>query len=157
VLDEQFDIVFSSYGALCWLGDLARWASIAARYVKPGGLFYLVEMHPFPAIFASAEADLPGVTFSATHPYTSGSQPRPEDVGATTRDPAHGTVYSWNHGLGEVLTALLGAGLRLEFVHEFPYAHYQRFVALRQRDDGYWHWSDARNTMPLLFSVRATK
>ncbi|HKS69748.1 MAG TPA: class I SAM-dependent methyltransferase [Ktedonobacterales bacterium] len=156
-LDERFDIVFTSYGALCWLGDLDRWASIVARSVKPGGIAYLVEMHPFSNMLAAAELDPPGATFRIAAPYFTPAAPLAEDVGATTRDPAHATVYAWSHGLGEILSALLGAGLRLDYVHEFPYTFYRRFPELVQRDDGYWHWPDATNTLPLLFSVRATR
>ena len=46
VVHEQFDIVFTSYGALCWLPDIARWAQVAASFVKPGGFFYMAEFHP---------------------------------------------------------------------------------------------------------------
>lgn len=168
-LDEQFDIVYTSYGALCWLGDLDRWAAVVARYVRPGGIAYLVEMHPFSnmlAVGASDQSDSTGRTFQATAPYFSPATPLAEDVGATTRDPAHATVYAWSHGLGEILTALLATGLRLEYMHEFPYTFYRRFPALVQGADGYWHWPDApaasdplnpTNTLPLLFSVRATR
>jgi 2-polyprenyl-3-methyl-5-hydroxy-6-metoxy-1,4-benzoquinol methylase len=38
-IDEQFDMVFTSYGALCWLPDIKRWAEIAAGFVKPGDSF----------------------------------------------------------------------------------------------------------------------
>ena len=157
-LDEQFDIVFMSYGALCWLGDLDRWARLVARYVRPGGIAYLVEMHPFSNMLAPAdEADPTGGTFHIAAPYFTPDAPLPEDVSATTRDPAHATVYAWSHGLGEILNALLGAGLRLDYVHEFPYTFYRRFPALVQHDDGYWHWPDATNTLPLLFSARAVR
>lgn len=155
MLDEQFDIVFTSYGALCWLGDLDRWAAVLARYVRPGGIAYLVEIHPFSNMLATGEGDPTGGTFQAAAPYFTSAAPLAEDVGATTRDPAHATVYAWSHGLGEILSALLAAGLRLEYVHEFPYTFYRRFPALVRRDDGYWHWPDGTNTLPLLFSVRA--
>ncbi|TMB65463.1 MAG: class I SAM-dependent methyltransferase, partial [Chloroflexi bacterium] len=51
-LSEQFDIVFTSYGALCWLPDMHRWAEIVARFLKPGGTFYMVEFHPMSGVFA---------------------------------------------------------------------------------------------------------
>ena len=47
VLDEEFDIVFTSYGVLVWLPDLDRWASTIQRLLRPGGTFYIVEFHPF--------------------------------------------------------------------------------------------------------------
>ena len=50
-LDERFDVVFTSYGVLFWLKDLARWAEIVARFLKPGGTFYVVELHPFVNVF----------------------------------------------------------------------------------------------------------
>lgn len=158
VLNEQFDVVFTSYGALCWLGDLDRWASVVARSVRPGGIAYLVEMHPFSNMLApAAESDATGGTFRIAAPYFTPAAPLAEDVGATTHDPAHATVYAWSHGLGEILSALLGAGLRLDYIHEFSYTFYRRFPALVRRDDGYWHWPDATNTLPLLFSARARR
>ncbi len=42
-----FDVVFVSWGAIEWLPDLERWAGIVARHLKPGGTFYLAEIHPF--------------------------------------------------------------------------------------------------------------
>lgn len=172
VLDERFDMVFTSYGALCWLDDLDRWAAVVARYLRPGGIAYLVEMHPFSNMLAAEESDPTGRTLCAAAPYFTPAAPLAEDVGATTRDPAHATVYAWSHSLGEILSALLGAGLRLEYVHEFPYTFYRRFPALERGTDGYWHWPETpetpdppdepgapepNNTLPLLFSVRATR
>jgi len=163
-LDEQFDIVFTSYGALFWLPDLAGWARLIARCLKRGGVFYMVEMSPGanmlsfrPAGEASGErADL---TFQVANPYAHTAEPQVETN--TTPDGTE-TVYVWSYGLGETLTALIQAGLRLEYVHEFPFVHYQRFPILVQGDDGYWRWpapaaADALNTAPLLFSTLARK
>ena len=46
-----FDIVFCSYGVLCWLPDLTRWGEIVAHYLEPGGIFYIAEAHPFIRVF----------------------------------------------------------------------------------------------------------
>lgn len=51
VLDEQFDVVFTSYGVLGWLPDLDRWGAIVGRYLKPGGIVFIVEAHPTMLIF----------------------------------------------------------------------------------------------------------
>ncbi|WIG60200.1 MAG: hypothetical protein OJF49_002948 [Ktedonobacterales bacterium] len=158
-LNEQFDIVFTSYGAVCWMSDLTRWAEVVARYVRPGGVFYMVEMHPFANMLAAADdgTNTDAERFAARYPYFHNMEPVAEDVRATTGDPEHGTVFAWSYGLGEVITALIAAGLRLEYVHEFPLAHYQRFLALARGERGYWRWPDARATLPMLFSLRATK
>lgn len=153
-LDERFDIVFASYGALCWMPDLARWAEIVARYVKPGGEFYIVDMHPFGMLFESQHAHATDTTFQVVAPYFHGAQPVAERAQHT--GGAAGMVYAWHYGLGEVISALVDAGLHITFVHEFPMAHYQQFPVLVPREDGLWHWPEGSgNTMPLLFSILA--
>ena len=52
VLDEEFDVVFTSYGVLVWLPDLDRWARTIRRMLRSGGTFYLVEFHPFPHLYS---------------------------------------------------------------------------------------------------------
>lgn len=149
-LDEQFDIVYTSYGALCWLPDLTRWAEVVARYVRPGGIVYMVEMHPTGTMFSGAPSDDAGQRFQIANPYFHTADPAPEDDG-------HGnTVYVWTYSLGEVVTALLDAGLRLDYLHEFPMSFYHQFPALIHGEDEYWRWPpDSGNSMPLLFSLRA--
>src|ERR1041385_7753625 len=46
VLDGEFDVVYTSRGVLGWLPEVAGWATVVARYVRPGGRFYLNEIHP---------------------------------------------------------------------------------------------------------------
>jgi SAM-dependent methyltransferase len=149
-LDEQFDIVYTSYGALCWLPDLTRWAQVAVRYVRPGGIFYMVEMHPSGVMFASDGSDEAGTRFQVANPYFHQTEPASEEDGRGN------TIHVWTFSLGEVVTALLDAGLRLDFLHEFPMSFYRQFPALVHGEDEYWRWpATSGNTMPLLFSLRA--
>ena len=55
VLDQRFDVVFTSYGALTWLPDLERWADVAAHFLEPGGFLYVVDSHPFGSVFYDEE------------------------------------------------------------------------------------------------------
>jgi SAM-dependent methyltransferase len=55
LLDDEFDIVFTSYGVLAWLPDLTRWAEVIAHFLKPGGIFYIVEFHPFFCVFDDSD------------------------------------------------------------------------------------------------------
>ncbi len=72
VLHDEFDIVFTSYGVLYWLPDLRGWADVVARFLKPGGTFFIVEHHPFASVFdLDADGDL-----RAVHPYLGGSEPQ---------------------------------------------------------------------------------
>ena len=158
--DGQFDSVYASYGALFWLADLPRWAAIVARLLAPGGSLTMVEMHPFANALAEDPADSPATQprFRMASPYTHAPQPLEEPVtlrGAAT--PEEATLYLWNYGLGELLTALITAGLRIEYLHEFPLAHYRRFPSLVRGEDGWWRWSSPDQTLPMLFSLRAAK
>ncbi len=152
-LDEQFDIVIASYGALCWMPDLPGWAEIAARYVRPGGTFFLVDMHPIANTLSADASDVAGARFRVAHRYFSAAEPLSESVEAGDGQP--GTIYVWSYGLCEVLTALIRAGLRLDEVREHPMTFYRQFPALVRGADGYWHWPTPENTLPLLFSVKA--
>jgi SAM-dependent methyltransferase len=152
VLHEQFDIIFTSYGALCWLPNLERWARIVREYLKPDGVFYIVDMHPVAGLF---ERDGGGLRLCEHTSYFHTSQPFREDV-PTQEDGVTMPLYSWSYNLGEVISALLAAGLRLEYLHEFPQTFYQQFPALLLGDDRYWHWPSPEHTLPLLFSIRAT-
>ena len=155
MLDEQFDIVFTSYGALCWMPDLTRWAEVVACYVRPGGTVFMVDMHPATGVFDTSQPDPTGLTFHVKHPYFHSPDPIPETVRADAGQPD--TVYAWSYGLGEVLTASIQAGLSIQEVREHPLTFYQQFPALVRGDDGYWRWPTPDNTLPLLFSLRATR
>src|SRR6059058_2117839 len=102
-LDERFDVVFTSYGVLFWLKDLARWAQIVARFLKPGGTFYVVELHPFINLFDN-EDDVTG--FRVRWPYFHAAGPVAVETHGTYADPQadyHSVEYSWGFGLGEVI------------------------------------------------------
>ena len=157
LLNETFDIVFTSGGVLCWLSDLGRWAEIIAHFLKPGGIFYLQDEHPFLNVFD----DSPGVTDLRTrYPYFHTAEPLRIEGPLPHSDPAtnqQGVEYSWSYSFSDVLNALLGAGLHLEFLHEFSHGGNRRFPFMRQGEDGQWQWQDPANAIPLTFSLQARK
>jgi SAM-dependent methyltransferase len=157
VLDGAFDIVFTSYGVLYWLPDLRRWAEVVAHFLQPGGTFAIVEFHPFSAVF-DPESD---AGLQVTFPYFPGPEPlRFETSGsyAAATPGYEGVEYGWTHPLSEVVNALLAAGLRIVSQREFPYTYEQRFPFMERGDDGCWRLPGALDgTIPLLFSLRATK
>lgn len=157
VLRGEFDIVFTSYGVLWWLPDLRRWADVVAHFLKPGGLFSLVEFHPFAAVFESE-----GVTdLQPRYPYFSGPEPmRIETSGsyATSTPGYQGVEYGWNHPLSEVVAALLASGLRIESLRELPATVYPSFPFLERGEDGLWRLPGALDGMiPLQYSLKATR
>jgi SAM-dependent methyltransferase len=157
-LTGQFDIVFTSYGVLGWLPDMTRWAQVVAHFVGPGGTFYIVEFHPFAWVFD----DAPGVTgLNVRYPYFPSREPlRFEDEG-TYADPAaqieHRATYSWPHTLGDIVTALVDAGLRIDFLHEFPFSPYQCWPFTELVGDREVRLKTHDGSVPLLFSIKATK
>jgi SAM-dependent methyltransferase len=157
VLAGEFDIVFTSLGVLCWLRDIEEWARIAARFLKPGGEFYLREAHPVTNVFDNSRA---AKGLDVRHSYFRKPEPTRWEPEGTYADPNAVVPYpsfEWTHGLSDVLNALLGAGLRLEFLHEFPYMSHDHFPFMEQGADGRWRIKGKPDTIPLMFSVKATK
>jgi SAM-dependent methyltransferase len=157
-LQGQFDIVFTSYGVKAWLPDIKRWAQVAAHFVRPGGTFYIVEFHPFAGVFD----DAPDVTDLRVHyPYFHSGEPLRFDGGdtyaAASAAVQHPTTYEWPHTLGDIVTALIDAGLRIEFLHEFPFMTYQHQPFTEVVADGKVRLKYHDGCVPLLFSIMATK
>ena len=156
VLDDQFDIVFTSYGILHWLRDLRRWAQVIEHFLKPGGFFYIVEDHPFMRVFRS-DSDQ-GI--KVDNPYFFSEAPyKAETEGsyATDFQGKKRTYYMWDHSLGEVINSLIEVGLRIEFLHEFPFALRAKFPTMVRGEDGYWRFTREHHMIPLLFSLKASK
>jgi SAM-dependent methyltransferase len=144
--DERYDIVVTNFGVLCWLPDIHQWAAVVAELLKPGGVFYLAEHHPI-ATALSDDLGADGDPIAIENPYFSTEGPA-----TSTAEPP----YKWTHGLGEILTALIEAGIELEFVNEHPFSVIQRSPEMVRDEDGVWRFgSDIE--MPLLVTVKGTR
>jgi SAM-dependent methyltransferase len=156
-LNAEFDVVFASHGVLCWLPDLDRWARVAAHFLRPGGVFCLIEGHPFPLVFDDTRTDR---DLRIGFPYFNPGEPlRIERRGSYAVPEAdfQSLMYEWVHPLSEVLGALLRAGLRLESFEEYPYAAWPMFPWMEARADGMWEFPAGSVSLPLMFSVTASK
>lgn len=157
VLRGQFEIVFASYGVLPWLSDLQRWASVIAHFLRPNGILYLVDDHPLMRTLSPQEdgnlvvANAYFFSEEPTRIAARGSYAAPADDQAPLRE-----WYIWNHSLGEILGAVIGAGLWIEFLHEFPFAMRAKFPGMERGDDGVWRRMEPP-AIPLLFSLQARK
>ncbi len=157
-LDEMFDIVYTSRGVLGWLPDIGRWAQVVAHAVRPRGFFYLTEIHPIALVFDDDD----GVTeLKLRYPYFTQSEPFAFEVKGSYADRT-ATVnqrfeYGWNHGLGEIVTALATAGLRIDFVHEFPFNEWPISFLQPAGDGTYRLRSPDEGRLPLFFSLKASK
>src|SRR6266700_5221921 len=158
ILTETFDVVYTGYGVLCWLDDLPAWGKIVARYLKPGGTFYLVDYHPS-ANLLDEDLDLQNLEASyprSCYPYQHVQYQHHSKKVALPPFEYRG-MSIWAYTLGDVLNALSDAGLHITYVHEQEYTFARRFEQMEQDQQGYWRWRDPNYHAPQLFSVRATR
>lgn len=155
LLEGQFDIVYTSYGVLCWLPDLSKWGAIISHFLRPGGFFYVVEGHPVLSVFDNSNT---ATRLEVTQSYFHNSEPiRWEPEGDYAERDAEVThfSYEWTHSLGDIVNALIDAGLRIEFLHEFPMSSYYWSPFTKQDKNGWWRTDQGR--IPMTFSVKAIK
>ena len=138
VLKGKFDIVFTSYGVLCWLPDLKKWAEIIAHFLKPGGFFYIVGCHPFMNAFENSRTT---TELKITQSYFHNPEPikwEPEGDYADSNAKVDHPSFEWAHSLGDILNSLIRAGLKIEFLYEFPLCCYKAIPFMMQDKDGWW-------------------
>lgn len=152
VLNKKFDIIFMSYGVLCWLSDLQNWAKIIKHFLKKGGIFYISELHPFTNILS--------YDFKFNFDYFD-KGPNIDDSTGTYADwnaKIKGSTYLWSYTISDVINALLKEGLKIEHVHEFPFTMYDQFPGLMKKNKkGQYVLKNKEIQIPLLFSLKATK
>jgi SAM-dependent methyltransferase len=156
-LRDRFDIVYTGKGAVCWLPDLGAWGRVVARYLKPGGLFYVLDDHP---VSDTYDNDPSARKLVQRTPYFGSVPIRDESEGTYAAPEArmrNRVSYSWIHPVSELLGALLAAGLEIVAVREFPYAFWRKFSFTRRGRDGWWHVEKNEGMIPLMWSVKARK
>jgi 2-polyprenyl-3-methyl-5-hydroxy-6-metoxy-1,4-benzoquinol methylase len=150
---RSFDVVYTGIGALTWLPDIDRWATTAGALVKPGGVLYVVEIHPF--LWPFADTPDPELAYSyfgvvesddAFGSYTDRSLPT-----------EHNHVLERNWGIGEVVTAVVRAGLTIELVGEHDMGVEQKWPFMVRGRDRFWRMPKDRPAIPQLWSMRARK
>jgi SAM-dependent methyltransferase len=154
----SFDLVYTTWGTICWLPDIIGWAGVVAHFLKPGGRLYLADLHPVAAVL---DDSVPGVDGRPGWfaPYFGGEPLLIDDAS----DYADGTARLVNsrtvqfiHPLGGIVGALLGAGLRIEAIREHPGITWQQFSCLVQDELGLWRWPD-RDWVPLAVTMEASR
>ena len=151
----KFDFIYTGGGALFWLKDLDRWGEIIAGLLRPKGLFYIMEYHPFSNTF-----DEDAIEPRFRYPYFHGSRAIVNKFHGTYSEPDsdfEGEEHNWGFGMGELLGSLINAGLRVRYLHEFTTVGYKRFPFLKREKDNRWGWKNPKITVPLEFSVLASK
>lgn len=154
-----FDLVFTGIGALCWLPDIRRWAEVVAALLRPGGRLFIREGHPMMwALDEFREDGLLVVRF----PYFERPEPLVlEEEGTYVETDVvfqHNVSHTWNHGLGEIVTALMDAGLRLTALTEHDSVPWPAFPGrMEQIGGGEWRLADEPWRLPHSYTLQAVK
>ena len=143
-VEGDFDVVYTSWGALIWLPDLGAWARTIASLLKPGGFVYVADQHPMTSTYSGP--------YFRDEPFCDGDTGTYADVTAKT---VHNEAYEWHHTRGEIVTSLCDAGLRIERLTEHPILVWQNTPDMVRQDDGMWRLPG--DPIPQSFSLRATR
>jgi len=150
--DEEFDMVFTSYGAITWLKDLDIWAERIAHWLRPDGRLVLAEFHPLLGTFNDefTHVEYPYFNTGAIEGSQRGSY--------AARDSDLEFEYKvWNHHIGEVLGCVIGNGMSLEAFHEYDYSPYNCFPGLEEHGEGRYVIEGKAGLFPMVYSFSARK
>jgi len=148
VLNEQFDIVFTSYGTIGWLPDMDKWAGVVSQFLKPGGHFIMVDFHPVVWMFDNEFKHI-------QYPYFN-KEAIIETLSGTYADrnaPIQEIEIGWNHSFSEILNALLAKGLLLNHFGEYDYSPYNCFKNMEEFEASKFRIAHLENKIPMVYSI----
>jgi len=154
-----FDLVYTGIGALCWLPRIRDWAHTVATLLRPGGRLFVREGHP---VLWSVADPRPDGLLVLEHPYCERPEPTVWDEDGTyvTTETSftHTRSAEWNHGLGEVVTALLAEGLTIDGLQEHDSVPWEALPGMmHQVEHGEWRLTDRPWRLPHTYTLRASK
>ena len=170
----RFDVVFSSYGATCWISDIERWGNCIANILKPGGRFVFVEFHSAALIFHEdggwkLEYDYMGgapiddeegvsdyVGEACVKPQSVSSEDPAKDPSEPFENPHSSVCFAW--GISDHVSALLHAGLRLDGLKQYPYSNaWKPYPEMVEAPGRRMVLPEGMPVLPLMFSLVARK
>ena len=159
-LGQQYDLVYTGVGALNWLPDMAAWADVVARLLRPGGRLHLFEGHP---VSFSLADDCGPDDIRLEYPYFRPEQPLQFEETSSylgsgeVTEPLH---FEWSHALSEVIQAVLDAGLQLTRFEEHRVIPWRQFPWYEPVPDTF-DWTqlpeERREIVPLTYTLQAIK
>lgn len=152
VLNEKFDIIFTSYGTIGWLPDLSKWAKIINHFLKPNGKFIMAEFHPAVWMF---DDDFKEVKYNYFN-----KKPIVETYEGTYADQSANIEQDyvmWNHSLAEVLQNLIQNDIQIENFKEYDWSPYPCFRHVEEFEKGKWRIPQFGNKLPLVFTIKGEK
>ncbi|MGH7067235.1 MAG: class I SAM-dependent methyltransferase [Acetobacteraceae bacterium] len=161
LVSGHFDLVFATWGVLCWIPDLAPWFRAAASMLRPEGKLYLADDHPLAATLEQSAANPGCPRYVFVPPWRTGpSSPLQLSVSQSyTGDPtpiANPACRQWLHPFSDLIAGAVDAGFRIAFVHEHESVPWRRFAALAPDGSGLWRFPPGISGPPLAFSLLAS-
>lgn len=175
-LGRQFDLVYTGIGAICWLPSIRQWAATVAELLRPGGRLFIRDGHPVLNALIQVElgpdpvdrAQQPTISAGGTQtlalemPYYEQEQWlawREEHTYAGDDLVPSPVSVEWNHGLAEIVTAVLDAGLQLTSLTEHDTVPWEPFPGLMSFDarTGEYRLTDRPQRLPASFTLTAVK
>jgi SAM-dependent methyltransferase len=153
---QKFDLVFTGIGALCWLPDIDRWANVVGQLLAPGGRLFIREGHPM--LWSIDEERQEGLVVD--FPYFQTVNPVTYSGGGTyvqtQTEFARTTSHTWNHGFGEIVSALLAQGLVIDSLVEHDSVPWEALPGKMVKDDlGEWRLFERRERLAMSYTLTA--
>ncbi|MCD9186322.1 MAG: methyltransferase domain-containing protein [Pyrinomonadaceae bacterium] len=156
-LKANFDVIFTSNGVLNWLPNLEKWAEIVSHFLKPNGIFYIQDIHPFALLF-NKEVSIDSLELSELYFRSIAPTYKIEQGSYALRSaPVESRSYQWFHRLDSIINSILKSGLRLISFEEYPFLTWQRYSFLEKRSDSMWGFPSNHEFFPLMFTIQANK
>ncbi len=155
---DTFDLVYTGVGALCWLPDITGWARVVAALLNPGGQLFVRELHP---VLFTLDDERTDDLLVLRYPYFNTAEPQfvdsPTSYDNRSVQLAAPQRYVWNHGLGEIVTALLDAGMRITALIEHDESEWHALPWMVQTSGGRYGLPPGRERLPLMYTLSAVK
>lgn len=152
VLDEKFDVIFTSYGTIGWLPDLQKWAHVIDHFLKPEGELVMADFHPVVWMY---DDNFYGIAYNYFN-----EKPIVETYEGTYADFSADIVEDyvmWNHPISEILQSLMDNHLTLTHFQEFDWSPYPCFKHITEFEKGKWRIEKFGNKIPMVYAIKAKK
>ncbi|MGH2622602.1 MAG: class I SAM-dependent methyltransferase, partial [Sphingobacterium sp.] len=151
-LDQQFDIVFTSYGTISWLPDLDKWGKLIAKFLKPQGKFIFVEFHPVVWMFDEQFEKIEYNYFNAAAIIETENGTYADKHAAISQ-----SYVTWNHSISEVVGGLLINSIALTNLQEYDYSPYNIFSSMVEFEPKKYRIRHLDNKIPMVYSIVGKK
>jgi SAM-dependent methyltransferase len=154
----SFDLAYTGIGALCWLPDIRRWGRVVAGLLRPGGRLFIRDGHPM--LFTIEDPRGDGL-LSVRFPYFEQAEPLVWEQGGTYVETevafTHNVTHEWNHSIGEIVTALLDAGMTVSGLVEHNSVPWNALPGMMTESGGEWRLTDSPERLAASFTLQAVK